>query len=145
MKKLFLLFIFLSTFAFSAIDECKTDVYFGNGILTKQRTAIDSSELLRKSIMKKFGLAYYNKHIGKADYAYNSTLGRAHDMLEAYIQLDREAPDFFDSLRGWFNKFMSGFVIDEIDDEIAAALVDEALVRAVEEKDLSSQVKKYVD
>ncbi len=38
-KKLFLLLIFLSSFVFSAIDECKTDVYFGNGILTKQQSA----------------------------------------------------------------------------------------------------------
>jgi len=80
----------------------------------------------------------YKKHIGKVDYAYNSTLGRAHDMLEAYIQLDREAPDFFDSLRGFFDEFVSGGVINKIDDEIAAAKVDEALVRAVEERDLSS-------
>ena len=145
MKKLFLLLITLTTLVFSAIDDCKTDVYFGNGILTEKGGAIDNALLLRKAIKQKFGLPYFNKHIGKVDYAYNSTLGRAHDMLEAYIQLDREAPDFFNSLRGFFNEFFSGGVIHKIDDEIAAALVDEAVVRAVEEQDLSAQVKKYED
>jgi hypothetical protein len=86
MKKIFLLLIFLSSFVFSAIDEYKTDVYFGNGILTKQRTAIDNSELLRKSIMKKFGLPYFNKKIGKVDYAYNSTDGAIGDLLESLAQ-----------------------------------------------------------
>jgi len=95
MKNIILLLLLFVSLAFSAIDECKTDVYFGNGILTESTDAEKNAGILEKSIKKKFGLDYYNKNIGKVDYAYNSTLGRAHDMLEAYIQLDREAPDFF--------------------------------------------------
>ena len=62
MKRVYLLLTILSTLVFSAIDECKIDVYFGNGILTKQRAAIDNSELLRKEIIKKFGFSYFNKN-----------------------------------------------------------------------------------
>ncbi len=36
MKKIILLILLFSTMAYSAIDECKTDVYFGNGILTNE-------------------------------------------------------------------------------------------------------------
>ena len=86
MQKIFLLLITLITFSFSATDDCKTDVYFGNGILTKQRTAIDNSELLRKSIIKKFGLPYFNKNIGKVAYAYNQTEGVPGDLLESLAQ-----------------------------------------------------------
>ncbi len=75
MKKLFLLFIFLSSFPFSAIDECKTDVYFGNGILTKQQIAIRNAGILRKAIKQRLGIDYYNQSIGKVDYAYNRSNG----------------------------------------------------------------------
>jgi len=33
MKKIFLLLMLFISFMFAAIDETKTDVYFGNGIL----------------------------------------------------------------------------------------------------------------
>ena len=140
---MFLLLIFLNSFIFSAIDESKIDVYFGNGILTKEGDAEDNAKLLENSIKQKFGLDYYYKHIGKVDYAYNHTWDRSHDMLEAYIQLDREAPDFFDKLRTFWGRFFSNNAIDKIDDEIAAAKVDEALVKAVEAADIERQLKKY--
>lgn len=89
MKKIFTLLIFLSSFIFSAIDDCKTDVYFGNGILTEEETAENNAKLLSVSIKKKF----YNgktpemkKHIGKVDYAYNSTEGAVGDLLESLAQ-----------------------------------------------------------
>ncbi len=94
MKKIILLLVVATSLVFSAINECKTDVYFGNGILTKEKDAIDNALLLRETIKQKFGLDYYNKHIGKVDYAYNSTWDRSHDLLESYLQLDREVPDF---------------------------------------------------
>ena len=128
---------------FSAINECKTDVYFGNGILTKEGDAEDNAKLLDEAIKQTFGLDYYKKHIGNVDYAYNSTWDRSHDMFESYLQLDREAPDFFDNLKTWYMRFFTGNVIDKINDEIAAAKVDEALVRAIEAKDLSLQIQKY--
>ena len=74
--------------AFSAIDEYKTDVYFGNGILTKEKDAKFNAEvILKPAIIEKFGLDYYQKHIGKVDYAYNSThLAGIHDLIESLFQ-----------------------------------------------------------
>jgi len=86
MKKIFLLLFIFVSIAFSAIDECKTDVYFGNGILTKQQSAKDNAYLLEESIKEKFGLDYYNKHIGKVEEAYNHTDGMLADLLESFVQ-----------------------------------------------------------
>lgn len=143
MKKIILLLALFSSFAFSIVNESKVDVYFGNGILTKEGDAEDNAKLLEESIKQKYGLTYYKKHIGKVDYAYNSTWDRAHDLLEAYIQLDREDPKFFDNLKTIFMRFFTEDVVDKINDEIAPAKVDEVLVRAVEAKDLSRQIDKY--
>ena len=87
MKKIFLPLIFASTFVFSAINECKTDVYFGNGILTSPRRAyLNAEKVLKPAIIDKFDIAYYTKYIGKVDYAYNSTNGFLSDNLEAALQ-----------------------------------------------------------
>ncbi len=86
MKRIFILFIFVSSFVFSAIDDCKTDVYFGNGILTEDPDAKDNAYLLEESIKYKFGFPYFKKHIGKVDYAYNSTDGEISDLLESLAQ-----------------------------------------------------------
>ncbi len=95
MKKILFLLIFwlipLFSFAFTelVIDECKTDVYFGNGILTKQQDAINNADLLEKSIRKEF---YNNnkdemyKQIGRVFYAYNRTEGFIIDNLESLAQ-----------------------------------------------------------
>ena len=77
MEKVILLLTLFASLSFSAINECKTDIYFGNGILTKQQSAKDNAYLLEETIKQKFGLDYYNKHIGNVDYAYNSTWDRS--------------------------------------------------------------------
>ena len=86
MKKLFLLLLVFSSIASSAVNECETDVYFGNGILTKQHEALRNAGILRKAIKQRLGIDYYNKNIGKVDYAYNRTDGEAIDLLESLLQ-----------------------------------------------------------
>ncbi len=46
MKKIFLLLILLSSYSLAIIDEYKTDVYFGNGILTKKKVAIYNADII---------------------------------------------------------------------------------------------------
>ena len=87
MRKIFLFLILISSFAFSAIDECRTDIYFANGILTSPDASKSNTELLRNAIIKKFGLDYYNKDIGKVDYAYNRTIGEKLDLWESAYQI----------------------------------------------------------
>ena len=71
---------------FSAIDEYKTDVYFGNGILTEEEDAEINAGILEDAIIEKMGSPYYNKNIGKVDYAYNRSDGNITDLLESLVQ-----------------------------------------------------------
>ena len=80
MNKYILLFIvFLYPFSVSAnVDESKIDIYFANGIMTKEETArYNALSLLKPAIENEiFGTEQeLQKHIGKVDYAYNSTHG----------------------------------------------------------------------
>jgi hypothetical protein len=90
MKRIFLLLTIFITFAFGIIDEYKTDVYFGNGILTTDDDARSNAmDVLEPAIRKEI---YANnedemyKHIGKVDYAYNRTDGQIVDLLESLVQ-----------------------------------------------------------
>jgi|GEM_PF-1793122 len=89
-KILFLLFVWSWTASIVGaveIDECKTDVYFGNGILTSREAAIfNTDEILEPAIIEKFGIDYYNKNIDEVSYAYNTTNGFFSDNLESLLQ-----------------------------------------------------------
>ncbi len=89
---LFLWLIPLTCFSFTEliIDEYKTDVYFGNGILTTDDDARSNAEdvlepAIRKDIYGGNEDEMY-KHIGKVDYAYNRTEGFIVDNLESLAQ-----------------------------------------------------------
>ena len=95
MKKIFYSLLFwlipIIGFAFTelVIDEYKTDVYFGNGIVTKEKTAIYNAGILEEAIKHKFyngKTSEMKKHIGKVDYAYNRTDGAIIDNLESLLQ-----------------------------------------------------------
>jgi hypothetical protein len=95
MKKIFYSLLFwlipIIGFAFTelVIDEYKTDVYFGNGILTEKEDAKKNAKLLSVAIKIKFyngKTSEMKKHIGKVDYAYNRTEGFIIDNLESLAQ-----------------------------------------------------------
>ena len=58
MKKILVLLILLSSVILSAAEKRKVDVYFANGILTKQRIAKDYAYLLEGAIKNKLGSTY---------------------------------------------------------------------------------------
>jgi hypothetical protein len=73
--------------AFADINECKTDVYFANGILTEDKDAEKRSKLLRTSIIEMLGEEAFTQKIGKVNYVYNSTnYFGLHDLGEALRQ-----------------------------------------------------------
>ena len=92
MKKLLLLFLVLlfPIVSFSAIDECKTDIYYANGITTKDTDAQYVAErILEPTILKeKFNddEVEMKKHIGEIGYSYNQTNGFFYDGMETYLQ-----------------------------------------------------------
>ncbi len=83
MRNIVLLLLFCIILLSAEVNECKSDVYFGNGILTKERSAEDNARLLKDAIIEKFALDYYRKHIGKVDYAYNRTDGAVIYVIKA--------------------------------------------------------------
>lgn len=109
MKKLLLIIcIFFATIVLAEekkvteINECFTDIYFGNGILTTKREALSNqADLSKRYIMAKYGgllrhqLAKANKEI-KFYVAYNYSfkeeygkgVGAIFDLMESYQQLD---------------------------------------------------------
>ena len=89
MKNLLLIFVlfFNPLVVFAAIDECKTDVYFANGILTEDWQAKDYAILLEEEITSMLGKEAFTQKIGKVSYAYNSTnYFGLHDLGEALRQ-----------------------------------------------------------
>ncbi len=89
MKKIILLLILFSSFALSIVDESKIDVYFGNGILIKEKDAKFNAEVvLKPEIISLYPtLKDFKKHIGKVDYAYNQTRTMALDLFESTYQV----------------------------------------------------------
>ena len=123
MKRIFLLLIIFLTFAFSAIDECKTDIYYGNGILTSPSQAQHAAYVtLQLAVKSLYGTEKeMKKHIGKFDYAYNSThLGGLHDLIESLYQ-KLSLTDYLDKLAKLWDKMR----------------------QTAHEADLSEQVNKY--
>ncbi len=85
MRRIILIFIAVTSLMFGA----KTDVYFGNGILTIEIDAIQNAKLLRKSILiniYKGKTSNFNQDISKVSYAYNQTRGMIKDLLESDMQ-----------------------------------------------------------
>ena len=146
MKKLFLFLVILMfpNVVFSSVDECKTDVYFANGILATPRQAFNNAEkVLKPEIIEMYGIQEYNKHIGKVDYTYNSTLSESKDMYEVYMQLKAEGGI------GEFEEFMikhfplAGLLVDADIKKVLDEKVHEKMIKEVHDADLKKQIEKY--
>ena len=87
MKKLLLVFVLMLNplVSFADSNECKTDVYFANGIMTKDWQAIDNAKILKVAIKNMLGDSYTQK-IGKVAYSYNETHGFLSDGIETVYQ-----------------------------------------------------------
>ncbi len=90
MKKLLLLLLLVLVYpvvSFSAIDECKTDIYYANGILAKDEDVQKNVEkVLKPAIVELLGITEYNKRLGEVGYSYNQTNGFFFDGMETYSQ-----------------------------------------------------------
>jgi len=71
------------------INECKIDIYFGNGVWNSPEGAEDGRKKLDKKI-KKFIIKDNSKHqvkYGEINLQYNWGRGGVNDLLETYYQL----------------------------------------------------------
>uniref|UniRef100_UPI0025E15FE1 hypothetical protein n=1 Tax=Sulfurovum sp. TaxID=1969726 RepID=UPI0025E15FE1 len=89
MKRFLWIFIVLfPVFGTASINECLSDVYFANGVLTNEGNASANTDLLRKTILfdtYQGDFDKFSKQIGKVKEAYNSTHGPL-DFLESLEQ-----------------------------------------------------------
>ncbi len=122
MKKILIL-VFICLYpvqVFSAINEYKIDVYFANGILTKDSDARKNAlEILRPEIIEKIGYSEYKRDIGEVGYSYNQTTeSQLGDSLEAMLQkfdwdnlLDYFYYEHFTDVRGHVEKYKSRILL----------------------------------
>ena len=91
--------MYVSLFSYAEnIDECKTDIYFGNGVWNKQY----SNDNCKKDSAAECSVRYFNRLIekeiikknpvlqakyGNVKLAYNWGQGTMQDVLETYYQL----------------------------------------------------------
>ena len=152
MKKYFIyLLLILSTIAVLAndvaINECKSDIYFANGI----RTTAEDADNNQKIIWKKVLAEQYGGNLLKMEKelnfktAYNKTYGFSGDIYEAYLQLANES-------EGWRDLYLFiSYVVGNTGDEKdwynqALSLItgmNEEMIRQAYEADLSVQITDY--
>ncbi|MBD3789253.1 MAG: hypothetical protein IE885_02610 [Campylobacterales bacterium] len=130
-----------------AINECKSDVYFANGI----RTTAEDADSNQKLIWKKVLAEQYGSNLSKMEKelnfktAYNNTYGFSGDIYEAYLQLASES-------EGWRDLYLFiSYVVGHTGDEKdwynqALSLItgmNEEMIRQAYEADLSVQITDY--
>lgn len=92
-KLAIILSLFFGTFYAQDINECKTDIYFGNGVWNSQDDAKKSMRFLQTYIIDKEIIKNDPKlkaKYGQIKLQYNWSQGNMLDVLETYYQL-REA------------------------------------------------------
>ena len=97
MKKILIFVIVFMGFSLSSyaenINECKTDIYYGNGVWNSSEDAKKSRRALEKRIINKEiikGDPLLKAKYGKTKLAYNWGQGTLFDVLETYYQLREE-------------------------------------------------------
>lgn len=84
MKKILILFVLISSFLFAEIDECKSDVYFANGIATSRADAAKAIEAIELEFEVSNPEEY--KSVENWNIVYNHTHGIGIDLYESLLQ-----------------------------------------------------------
>ncbi len=140
MKRIIILILVIFSFSFaSSINECKIDIYFGNGVWNTEDQARNSANklyrILNYELIKKYG---------KVKLAYNWGQGWDIDLVETFYQLKKA---------GQLSEKTFFFLIDEILTKRAAYFTDtdlktmrEKLIAAItanEQKNVNEMIKQY--
>jgi myosin-crossreactive antigen len=139
MKKLLFILtalFYIGTFAQAiTVDERINDIFFANGIMTTEKQAWESSDLIYEATKKDI---YDNKELAmskEVDFklAYNHSYGFAMDMLEVFSQKKAEHKYFwqvfgflFDYLGKFYTKPMKEITKEELEREMREYLLTHA-------------------
>lgn len=144
--KLILALFLFSTTLYSNVDECKTDIYFGNGVWNSRAEAkISRDELqieINKNIIK--GDLKLKAKYGKVELQYNWSHGRMIDVLETFYQL-KEAGQITEE---WFFTFVDelmakqvGSIVNQNIKSLRQQIIN--LIISAEENDVNDMLEKY--
>lgn len=146
MKFLFKIILFLSLFsvALSAnlpkIDECKSDLYYANGILI-QNSKFEAEKIWEEKAVKLLADSQeLRKNIYSYKVAYNHSYSTISDLFEAFIQ-KTEAESGYKVTWEAFKLFV-GLKLKKADDLLSLA---ENVNNSVESHDLTNHINAYKD
>jgi len=143
----FILALFLfSTTLYSNIDECKTDIYFGNGVWNSSSEAKKSVKELQNIIDTRIikGDPKLQAKYGEVELQYNWSHGKMIDVLETFYQL-KEAGQISEE---WFFTFVDELMakqVGSIVNQNVKALREQIinLIISAEENDVNDMLEKY--
>ncbi|MFT7859477.1 MAG: hypothetical protein ABXS93_00935 [Sulfurimonas sp.] len=152
MKKLFfVLSLIIGSLLFAQtekINECKTDIYFGNGVWNNEQEAIKSAgklqELIDREIIKND--PNLKAKYGEVKYQYNYGISDMMDLLETFYQLKEagqiEEEDFFS-----FIDTLIKSAEDDIKDEDVKSMRQQIInmISKVEEDNVDKMLVKYYE
>jgi len=128
MYKILLTLAFWQTFLLGTMNEKKVDVFFANGILTRDEDAfLNAQSVLKPAIIDKVGIEYFNQYIEDVGYAYNNTYGFLPDILESSKQIQ--------------SKLLSGSAILSLVSDYQN--LQSIFTTLAKNADLSLQIKQY--
>jgi hypothetical protein len=144
LKLILTLALFTTTIYAEKINECKTDIYFGNGVWNSIEDAKYNAIKLQNKIIKedpKLQAKY-----GKVKLQYNWSHGRMIDILETFYQL-KEAGQISEE---WFFTFVDELMakqLSDITDEDVKSLREQIInmIISVEEDEVDKMLVKYYD
>lgn len=142
-KFLLALLLFFTTLYAENINECKTDIYFGNGVWNSEEEATDSKRELQYIIDNNPDL---QSKYGEIKLQYNWSHGRMIDVLETFYQL-KEAGQISEK---WFFTFVDELMakqLSDITDEDVKSLREQIIniIISTEEDEVDKMLVKYYE
>ena len=134
MKNVLLLFVVLISVnpMYVIAGDCKTNIYFGNGINTTPAAAIDAAVRIRRAWGPSLQIDYPN-HSYEFRVSYNETVGMTGDIAEVFVQKIKESGFTLGSVIGYqlFQALNAGLNLIEIEKhmiDVAQAVIQGGLL-----------------
>lgn len=122
------------------IDECKSDLYYANGILI-QKSKFEAEKIWEeKALALLSNTPEFSKNIQEYKVAYNHSDGVVSDLFESFIQKTEAEPELKVTWEAF--KLFVGLKLKKADDLLGLA---ESVNSSIESYDLTEQVKAYKD
>ena len=153
MKKILILILTIIGFTFflygANINECKTDIYFGNGVWNTPEDAENSRKVLENFVIKKEIIKndpMLAAKYGKVKLAYNWSADKNYDLVETFYQL-RQAGQLSQWLFYQLLDALETRTLSDATGEDMKTMRDKLIeaIGSVEQSNVNVMLKKYYD